>query len=110
MRFIVGKRADLILTTRMAVVEQEALWRRTRAGEIAAAIDVFAPEPPPADAWFRDHPNVLATPHLAGATEQAHRRLFTEACKDAIAVLTGAEPRYRVTKWDHDLYQGRLDT
>lgn len=98
-----------VLVTRMAVVEQEALWRRIQAGEIAAAIDVFAPEPPPADAWFRKHPNVVVTPHIAGGTDFCHRRCFTDACKDAIAVLKGEEPRFPATVRDDDCYQGKLE-
>ena len=89
-------------------MEQEALWNRIQAGEIAAAIDVFAPEPPPEDAWFRKHPNVLATPHIAGGTDFCHQRCFTDACKDAVAVLTGGKPRFQATSWDDDCYQGRL--
>ena len=98
--------ALFVLVTRMAVVEQDPLWERIEAGEIAAAIDVFAPEPPPPDAWFRRHPNVLATPHIAGGTDFCHRRCFTDACKDAVAVLTGNEPRFRATLWDDACYQG----
>lgn len=63
-----------VLVTRMAVVEQEALWQRIQAEEIRAAIDVFTPEPPPTDAWFRRHSNVLPTPHVAGDTDYCHRR------------------------------------
>jgi len=66
--------ALFVLVTRMAVVDQAALWRRAEAGEIRAAIDVFAPEPPPADASFRTSPFVLPTPHLAGNTASCHRR------------------------------------
>ena len=102
------KGALFVLVTRMAVVEQEALWERIEAGEIAASVDVFAPEPPPKDAWFRRHPNVLATPHIAGGTDFCHRRCLTDACKDAIAVLSGETPRFRATKRDALLYEGEL--
>jgi phosphoglycerate dehydrogenase-like enzyme len=102
------KGALIVLVTRMAVVEQEALWRRVEAGEIMAAVDVFAPEPPPPDVWFRRHPHVLPTPHVAGDTMYCHRRCFTDACQDAITVLTGGQPRFQATSWDDDLYQGRL--
>jgi phosphoglycerate dehydrogenase-like enzyme len=98
--------ANLILVTRMAVVEQDALWRRAEAGEIRAAIDVFAPEPPPADASFRTSPFVLPTPHIAGGTAYCHRRCFTTACADAIAVLTGNSPVYPATPRDDTLYRG----
>lgn len=99
-----------VLVTRMAVVDQEALWRRTRAGEIRAAIDVFAPEPPPANAPFLHSPHVLPTPHIAGNTYACHRRCFTTACDDALAVLGGGKPAYPVTERDDRLYQGQLGT
>ena len=67
-----------VLLSRMAVVEQEALWRRVKAGQIRAAVDVYDPEPPPADAWFRTSPNVLPTPHIAGNTRFAHERCFRQ--------------------------------
>ena len=102
------KGALFVLVTRMAVVEQEPLWERIKANEIAAAIDVFAPEPPPDDAWFRRHPNVLATPHIAGGTDFCHRRCFTDACKEAIAVLRGETPRFQATKRDYLVYEGKL--
>ena len=96
-----------VLVTRMRVVEQTALWQRAQAGEIRAAVDVFAPEPPPADAWFRRHQHVVASPHIAGGTLYCHRRCFVDACKDAVAVLEGRQPRFRATQRDVDLYRGR---
>jgi D-3-phosphoglycerate dehydrogenase len=99
--------AAFVLVTRMAVVDQEPLWRRTRAGEIRAAIDVFEPEPPPADAWFRTSPHVLPTPHIAGGTAYCHRRCFLTACEDAVAVLEGRRPVYAVNERETDLYLGK---
>jgi phosphoglycerate dehydrogenase-like enzyme len=96
-----------VLVTRMAVVDQAALWRRAEAGEIRAAIDVYEPEPPPPDASFRSSPFVLPTPHIAGNTYICHRRCFTTACNDALAVLEGRKPVYPVTVRDDLLYQGR---
>lgn len=86
--------AIVIVLSRMAVVDQAALWRRTAAGEVRAAVDVFDPEPPPADAAFRRNPWVLPTPHIAGATSQSHRRCFTAACADVVSVLAGGDPVY----------------
>lgn len=97
-----------VLLSRMAVVEQEHLWRRVRAGELKAAVDVFDPEPPPRDAWFRRAPNVLPTPHIAGNTRFAHERCFTEACRDALRVLAGSPPQHPVTPRDRHLYEGTL--
>jgi phosphoglycerate dehydrogenase-like enzyme len=98
-----------VLVSRMAVVEQEALWRRVRAGELRAAIDVFDPEPPPRDAWFRREPNVLPTPHVAGNVPFAHERCLTEACADAVRVVNGEAPRNPATARDKRLYDGTLD-
>ena len=106
--FSLPRGALLVLVTRMAVVEQQALWERIETEEIAAAIDVFSPEPPPEDAWFRKHRNVLVTPHIAGGTDFCHRRCFTDACKDAIAVLRGKAPRFQATKQDYLIYEGKL--
>lgn len=98
----------LVLTTRMAVVDQNALWRRAEAGEIRAAVDVFDPEPPPPDASIRRSPYVLPTPHIAGNAGYCHRRCFTTAAADVLAVLAGWSPRYRATLHDELLYQGKL--
>jgi phosphoglycerate dehydrogenase-like enzyme len=97
-----------VLLSRMAVVAQERLWRRVRAGELKAAIDVFDPEPPPANAWFRRAPNVLPTPHIAGNTRFAHERCFTEACRDVLRILRGSPPHHKVTLRDQRLYEGAL--
>jgi phosphoglycerate dehydrogenase-like enzyme len=98
-----------VLVSRMAVVEQAALWRRVQAGELRAAVDVFDPEPPPPDAWFRRSPNVLPTPHIAGHVQFAHQRCFTEACADAARVLAGEPARHAATVRDQRLYDGTLD-
>lgn len=98
-----------VLLSRMAVVEQEALWRRVRDEEIRAAVDVYDPEPPPADAWFRRDPNVLPTPHIAGNVQFAHERCFREACIDTARVLRGEPPLHAASPRDQHLYAGSLD-
>jgi D-3-phosphoglycerate dehydrogenase len=97
-----------ILLSRMAVVEQEVLWRRIRAEEIRAATDVFEPEPPPGDAWFRGAANVLPTPHIAGNVPFAHERCLTEACADAVRVLAGDAPLHAATVRDKAIYERKL--
>lgn len=98
---------DLAEATRRSIAEQDALWRRLRAGELWAALDVFDPEPPPRDAWFRRAPNVLPTPHIAGNATYAHERCFREACADTLRVLRG-EPRHPATLHDYNLYEGTI--
>jgi phosphoglycerate dehydrogenase-like enzyme len=98
-----------VLVSRMAIVEQEPLWRRVRDGELRVAIDVFDPEPPPPDAWFRRAPNVLPTPHIAGNVLFAHERCFREACADVARVLRGEAPLHAATDRDKRLYDGTLN-
>lgn len=98
-----------VLLGRMGVVEQDALWRRVRGGELRAAVDVYDPEPPPPDAWFRRDPNVLPTPHIAGNVQFAHERCFAEACRDAVRVLRGEPPHHAATIRDKRLYDGTLE-
>jgi phosphoglycerate dehydrogenase-like enzyme len=97
-----------VLLSRMAVVDQESLWRRVRAGEIRAAVDVHDPEPPPADAWYRKAANVLPTPHIAGNVPFAHERCLTEACADAVRVVNGQTPHHPATARDKRIYEGDM--
>ena len=108
-REVIGRLATgslFVLLSRMAVVEQDALWDRARAGELRVGVDVFEPEPPPVDAWFRTAPNVLPTPHIAGNVRFAHERCFREACLDAARVSRGEEPRHAVVVRDKRFYEG----
>jgi phosphoglycerate dehydrogenase-like enzyme len=98
-----------VLLSRMAVVEQEPLWRRVRAKELRVALDVFNPEPPPADAWFRTAPNVLPTPHIAGNTPFAHERCLTEACADAVRIVGGEPAMHAATVRDKGIYEGKQE-
>jgi phosphoglycerate dehydrogenase-like enzyme len=49
-------------------VDTEALLDSLRAGHVSAALDVTDPEPLPADHPLWRAPNILITPHIAGAT------------------------------------------
>jgi phosphoglycerate dehydrogenase-like enzyme len=75
--------AVFILVGRMAVVDQPALLARLQRGDIRAGIDVYEPEPPALDSPFRTLPNVVHTPHRAGSTLAAHRRVFIGQCEEA---------------------------
>ena len=62
--------AIFVNTARAVVVKRDDLLRVLEEGKIRGAIlDVFDHEPPDeTDYKIIDHPNVLATPHIAGAT------------------------------------------
>jgi D-2-hydroxyacid dehydrogenase (NADP+) len=59
--------AYLINVARGGVIDADALLAALREGRIAgAALDVFAPEPMPADSPFWSLENVIVSPHTAG--------------------------------------------
>lgn len=60
-------RAIFINTARPAIVDEPALLAELQTGRIYAYLDVTLQEPPPADHPARSLPNVVLTPHIAGA-------------------------------------------
>lgn len=86
--------AVVVVVSRMAVVEQPPLIERLTRGELRAAIDVYEPEPPPADHPLRLLPNVVHTPHRAGHTRGAHNGVFTAQCEEAGRLFAGEPLRY----------------
>ena len=61
--------AYLINVARGGIVDESALVRALREGWIAGAVfDVFAQEPLPPNSELWDLPNLIITPHMAGAT------------------------------------------
>ncbi len=82
--------AVLINTSRGGIVDEEALIGALRSGAIGgAALDVFAEEPlsAAAGARFRDVPNLILTPHIAGLTEESSRRISQVTVANVLRVL-----------------------
>ncbi len=67
--------ATLINTARGVLIDQPALQRELVSGRISAVIDVTVPEVLAADSPLYDLPNVLLTPHIAGALGRERLRL-----------------------------------
>jgi D-3-phosphoglycerate dehydrogenase / 2-oxoglutarate reductase len=90
--------AYLINCARGPILDEVALLAALRAGTLAgAALDVFDPEPPsPAHPLFAME-NVVATPHAAGFTEDALRKMGLGVVEGILAVLAGDRPANLVT-------------
>jgi (S)-sulfolactate dehydrogenase len=70
--------AVLVDTARGGIVDEEALVAALRDGRLGgAALDVFDAEPLDAEAGerFRDVPNLILTPHIAGITAESNVRV-----------------------------------
>lgn len=86
--------AIVLNTSRGEVLDAQALADVLRAGTLAgAALDVFAPEPPPPDFPLLGLENVILTPHLAARTGTALENM-SWVVRDVVEVLEGRSPRY----------------
>ncbi|MFD0732603.1 2-hydroxyacid dehydrogenase [Planotetraspora mira] len=84
--------AVLVNTARGALVDTDALTSALKSGHLGGAgLDVYDPEPLPADHPLRALPNVLLVPHLAGATRQTADRAIRMAVEE-VARWTAGEP------------------
>jgi len=85
--------AILVNTARGGLVEEDALLEALDSGHIrGAGLDVFDPEPPQPDNPLLHRPDVIATPHIAGATLASKDRLWRIAITQALQVLRGETP------------------
>jgi phosphoglycerate dehydrogenase-like enzyme len=82
--------AHLVNTSRGPIVVEDDLIAALTSGRIAAAaLDVFAVEPLPADHPFRRLPNVLATPHLGYVSDALYRTFYGDTVENIRAWLEG---------------------
>jgi D-3-phosphoglycerate dehydrogenase len=74
--------AVLVNTARGGLVDGDALLEAVEQNRIAgAALDVFDPEPLPADSPLRRSDRIILTPHLAASTHEAQERVSVEVCR-----------------------------
>jgi phosphoglycerate dehydrogenase-like enzyme len=81
--------AVLINTARGALVDTEALTRHCTTGRIDAVLDVTEPEPLPTGHPLLHLPNVVITPHLAGAKGREVSRLGDFAVDEVERFVAG---------------------
>jgi phosphoglycerate dehydrogenase-like enzyme len=94
--------ATLVNTARGALVDHAALIAELRAGRISAVLDVTEPEPLPPDSPLFDLPNVVLTPHIAGALGTEVRRLGDAAVAEVARYAAGEPFAHPLTAADLD--------
>ncbi|SEP25372.1 2-hydroxyacid dehydrogenase [Amycolatopsis saalfeldensis] len=85
--------AVLVNTARGGLLDYAPLPEALRSGKLGAlALDVYDVEPPPADWALREAPNVIATPHLAGASRQTAERAAAIVAAEVGRYARGERP------------------
>ena len=89
----------LVNTARGGLLDESALADALETGHLrAAALDVFATEPPGNDNRLLGLPNVVATPHIAGITDESLLRMGLSSAQAVVDVLSGRAPQHAVNR------------
>lgn len=93
------KGALLVNVSRGGLIDQPALAAALKSGQLGgAAVDVTDPEPLPPSDPFWDCPNLIITPHLAGASGPVGRRRLGEYVAANVERFVRGEPLQHVVR------------
>jgi D-3-phosphoglycerate dehydrogenase len=88
----------VINCARGGVIDEAALVKYLNSGKVrAAALDVYATEPP----TFKElvnHPKVICTPHIGASTKEGQLRAGKICAEQMMLALTGKTPEFWVNK------------
>jgi D-3-phosphoglycerate dehydrogenase len=88
--------ARLVCAARGGIIDETALLSALESGQVAAAaLDVFAKEPPGMSALV-SHPRVIATPHIGAQTAESQARASADIAVEVIAALNGEPLRWQI--------------
>jgi len=86
----------IVDAARGGIIDETALLAALESGQVAAAaLDVYATEPPGLTALVA-HPNVVATPHIGAQTEEAQDRAAEDIASEVLNVLRGDPLRWKI--------------
>jgi phosphoglycerate dehydrogenase-like enzyme len=87
--------AVLINVARGAILNEEGLYHAILNGNLAGAgLDVYITEPPSKHNFLLQLPNVVATPHIAGRTKEAFKRVTEECAANIRLVIEGKQAHH----------------
>jgi phosphoglycerate dehydrogenase-like enzyme len=95
--------ATIINTARGGLIDEAALLAELGTGRLTALLDVTVEEPLPLDHPLRSLPNVVITPHLAGAQGNEVRRLGAQVTAELVRLRDGLPPIDPIRLADLDL-------
>jgi len=91
------RRALIINISRGKIIDENALFYHLKNKLIqGAALDVFTYEPLQKDNRWRTLSNVILTPHIGAATEEALIRASMTVAEDLVRIIKGHKARYSV--------------
>jgi phosphoglycerate dehydrogenase-like enzyme len=91
--------AYLINVTRGGIIDEPALIEALNSGKLAGAgLDVTEKEPLPADNPLWEAPNLILTPHRAGASQHRPRLVFEFFMQNLERYLKGEKPQNVIDK------------
>jgi D-3-phosphoglycerate dehydrogenase len=86
----------IIDAARGGIIDETALLAALENGQVAAAaLDVFATEPPGLTALVA-HPSVVATPHIGAQTAEAQDRAAEDIASEVLNALKGETLRWKI--------------
>lgn len=92
----------VINTARGNLVDHDALLAELTSGRLGAVLDVTTPEPLPEDSPLRSLPNVVLTPHVAGAVGAELGRMADLVVTEVERFVAGEPPLHPVRREDLD--------
>jgi D-3-phosphoglycerate dehydrogenase / 2-oxoglutarate reductase len=86
----------IVDAARGGIIDETALLAALETGQVAAAaLDVYATEPPGLTALVA-HANVVATPHVGAQTEEAQDRAAEDIASEVLMALRGEPLRWKI--------------
>lgn len=90
---LMKKTGCIINCSRGGLIDEDALYKALKSGEImGAGIDAYAVEPPPADCPLFELDNIVLSPHCAGMTDESLQAMSRELVQGVLDVLGGKTP------------------